>query len=156
MTKHHFWMLHKIRIDRNTVLSESKMHPVRLNFHLSLTFLQEQDITGYFCSCIILKCSIWKSNCSNKLGSFSKIFSNCRITFIKCTLCCYKCNNTSRSYLIKCLCKEIIMNTEIILIILCVIYLIISKWYISYCYIKEIIWILCLFKSTNSNIRFLI
>ena len=132
------------------------MHPVWFDVNLFLPFLKEYDIAGYFRSRIILKCSIWKSYGTDKLCPLCQILSDGRITLIQCSLRGNKCHNSSRSYLVKCLCQEIVMNTEVVLVILRVIYLIISKGYISNCHIKEVIRILCLLKSTHFYMGFLI
>ena len=132
------------------------MHPVRFNINLFVPFLKENNITGYFRSCIILKCSIRKSYGADKFSPLCQILSDGSITLIKRSLCGNKCHNATRSYLVKCLCQEIVMNTEVVLVILWVIYLIVPKGYISNCHIKEVIRILCLLKSTHFYMGFLI
>lgn len=98
----------------------------------------KQDICCHFGSCIIFKCSIRKSYCSHKLCPFSQILSDSRICLIKCSLCGDYCNHASRSYLVKCFCKEIIVDTEVILVVLRIKYLIIPKWHISDNHIKKL------------------
>ena len=149
-------MLCKIRVDCNAILSYTKVYPVRFNINLSLPLLQKQDICCHFGSCIIFKCSIRKSYCSHKLCPFSQILSDSRICLIKCSLCGDYCNHASRSYLVKCFCKEIIVNTEVILVVLRIKYLIISKWHISDNHIKEVIRICGILKSCDTDIGILI
>ena len=149
-------MLCKIRVDCNAILSYTKVYPVRLNINLSLPFLQKQDICCHFGSCIIFKCSIRKSYCSHKLCSFSQILSDSRICLIKCSLCGNHRNHASQSYLIKCFCQKIIVDTEVILVVLRIKNLIITKWHISDNYIKEVIRICCILKSCDTDIGILI
>ena len=149
-------MLCKVGIDCYAIVCDTKMYPVRLYINLSLPFLQKQDIRCHFCSCIILKCSIRKSDRSHKLCSLSQILSDSRIAFIQCSLCGNHCNHTARSYLIECLCKKIIVNTEVVLIVLWIKYLIISKRHISYNNIKEVIRICGVFKARNADVGILV
>ena len=149
-------MLCKIRVDCNTVFSHTKVYPVRLNINLSLPLLQKQDICCHFSSCIILKCSIWKSDCTHKLCSLCQILSYGRICFIKRSLCGNYSNHASRSYLIKCFCQKIIVDTEVILVVLWIKYLVITKWHISDNHIKEVIRICGILKSCDTDIGILI
>ena len=149
-------MLCKIRVDCNAILSYTKVYPVRFNINLSLPLLQKQDICCHFGSCIVFKCSIRKSYCSHKLCSFSQILSDSRICLIKCSLCGDYCNHASRSYLIKCFCQKIIVDTEVILVVLWIKYLIITKWHISDNHIKEVIRICGILKSCDTDIGILI
>ena len=149
-------MLCKIRVDCNSVLGHTKVYPVRLNINLSLPLLQKQDICCHFGSCIVFKCSIRKSYRSHKLCPFSHILSDSRICFIKGSLCGNYSNHSSRSYLVKCFCQKIIVDTEVILVVLWIKNLIITKWHISDNHIKEVIRISGILKSCDADIGILI
>ena len=79
-----------------------------------------------------------------------------RICLIKRSLCGDYCNHASRSYLVKCFCKEIIVDTEVILVVLRIKNLIITKWHISNNHIKEVIRICGILKSCDTDIGILI
>ena len=137
--KHHFRVFHKVGIDSNSILRFAKMYPVRFCYDFILTLLQKNNVTRHICPCAVTKCCIRKSYRPNKLRPLRQIFTDCRIGFIQRTLACDKSYNTSRSDLIQCFCKEIIMNAEVMLCILLIIELKISKRDISYCNIKKVI-----------------
>ena len=52
--------------------------------------------------------------------------------------------------------QKIIVNTEVILVVLWIEYLIISKWHISHNNIKKVIRICGVFKSRNTDIGILV
>ena len=123
------------------------MHPVRLNIHNPVTLLEKQNIRSDFRSGILLKCGIRQSDCSQKLRPLCQIFSDFRTFLIHRSLACDKGNHATGTDFIQCLCKEIIMDQEVILIILLICHLILSEWHITHCHIKKVIRIVCLFKS---------
>ena len=128
------------------------MDPVRFFLNKSVSFFEYKDIRSYLGSRISLECSIRKSHSAKKFSPFSKKLTNRLIYFIHSSFGCYKCNYSTRTYLIKCFSKEVIMDKKIMLIIFFILNLILSKRYISDCNIKEIIRICGLFKSFNLNI----
>ena len=81
-----------------------------------------------------------------------KVSSDFRTCLVHGSLACDKSNHTSRSHLIQRLCKEIIMDQEIVFIILLICHLILTKRYISDCHIKEIVRIIGLFKAFDLHI----
>ena len=85
-TKHHFRMLLKILVYRNSVLCLTEAYPIRLDVKHFITLLKKDNVRGYFRSCVIFKSIVRQSYCSEKFGSLSKILSELRICLVKRTL----------------------------------------------------------------------
>ena len=136
-SKYHFRVIYKILIYYYSIIIFSKMNPFRHNINVTVSFLQNYNICCNLCSCIFLKCIIWKSYCPYKLCSLGNILSYLYIFLIKRSFTCNEHNNSTGSYLIKSLCKEIIVNKKIMLVIPTVSHLKVTERHIAYCNIKE-------------------
>ena len=72
--EHHFRVLCKIGIDRNTVLRPAKMHPVRLRHDFALPFLKEDNVACDISSRTVLKCGTGETDCPKKFRPFCNVF----------------------------------------------------------------------------------
>ena len=140
-------MLGKIGIDRNAVLRPAKMHPVRLRHDLALPLLQKYDVACDIGSRTVLKGCIGEADCAEQLRPFRKVLPYGRIRLVKRPLACNKCHNAARSDLIQRFRKKIIMDTEVVLCVLCVIELVIAKRHVAHRNIEKVVGVLRFLKS---------
>ena len=137
----------------DTICIGRQMHPVRFDIHQPVTLLEKKNVGRYFCSGILLKGCIGKSHRSHKLRPLREVLSHLWRLLIHRPLACNKCYDTARSYLIKRLCKEIIVDLETQFVVCSVRHLVITKWYVTDRHIKEVILKIGLFKTADTNIR---
>ena len=153
MSEHHLRVLCKVGIYRYPILRHTKVYPVRFHCYFPLPLLKEKDIACDSGSGTALKYGFRKSDRTYKLCPLCKVFSYHRVLLIKGALCGYHRHDAARSRLVYRFCNKIIMYFEVQLIILRIIYLIITKGYVSYDHIKEVVGIGCLFKAFYLYLR---
>ena len=127
------------------------MHPVRLRINNAVTFLEEKNVRCDFRPRICFKCCIWQSYCSKKICSLGIILTDRFVFFIHRPFTCNNCNYTTGTYFINRFGNKIIVNQKILLIVSLICNFVLSKRDISNRHIKEVVRILCLFKTGNSN-----
>ena len=136
--QHHFEVFSKVAVYRNAICSLTEMHPVRFNVNGTVPLLQENDIRCYFCTGIRAESVIRQTDRSKEIRMLCNVFPYFRRLFIHGALGGDKGYHTTRAYLIQCLCKEVIVNQETILIELPVLKLIASERHIADGKIEEI------------------
>ena len=155
-SKHHIRIIYKILIHGQTIYINAKVDPFRQLIDHAITFLQNENICGDFCSRCILERIIGQSDCSEQLRSLCQIFAYRRIFLIHRAFTGDERDNTAGPHLIHSAGKEIVVDQEVILVIPLVHNLKRAKRHITNGGIKKAVRQICFFKPTNSDRRFLI
>ncbi len=141
-----------------TLMYNSGLYPVwhiGCQISLPLPFLEKQNICRKF---RILKCAARQADSSKQVTSLGNIPPGFTVTFIKCAsthpIRGDHGNDASLTHLVNGLGEKIIMHKEIVPVIPFVRHFVISKRHIANDNIKEIIRIICLFKSCDLYICF--
>ena len=130
-------MLYKVAVHRNAVLVCAEMHPVRLNIYNAVTLLQDENIRNDFRSGVALKGVIRQTDSAEQVGSLCDILSDCGIFLVHRSFARNKCHNAARSKFIKGLCKEVVVDQELVLVISLVGNFEIPKRHITHNGVKE-------------------
>ena len=136
--QHHFRMLRKVGVERNTILRDAQMHPIRLDVDRPFPLLQKQNIRCDLCARVGLEGVVGQTNRAQQLGATGNIAPHVGILLIHRPLAGNERNNAARAHLIQCLGEEIIVNREVQLVIWLVRYLIISEGNVANGQIVEI------------------
>ena len=155
-SKHHIRIIYKILIHGQTIYINAKVDPFRQLIDHAITFLQNENICGDFCSRCILERIIGQSDCSEQLRSLCQIFAYRRIFLIHRAFTSDERDNTAGPHLIHGAGKEIVMDQEVILVVSLVHNLKRAKRYITNGGIKKAVRQICFLKPANSDRRFLI
>ena len=153
LTCNHFRMAYKIAVICIAVFICCKVNPfvIRLNYR-SFSFLQEYNIRGYLCSGICLKCSVRQPYGSKQLCSLRYVSSYRWGLLIQCAFWGYKGYKASRSYLIQCFGKKIVVYLKTVFVVSSVKQRIAAKRYIAYGCIEAVVRILRVFISFYLNL----
>ena len=110
-------MLFKILVDRQTVSRFTDMNPIGNIGHFgnrfAFMFFQEDNISGHFCACIILKRTIlatWQTNSTDEISLVSQHLASAFVTLIKCACRGHECHDTAVFQLVECFGKEEIVQ----------------------------------------------
>ena len=151
LTEYHFGMLYKVAVHRNAVLVCAEMHPVRLNIYNAVTLLQDENIRNDFRSGVALKGVIRQTDSAEQVGSLCDILSDCGIFLVHRPFARNKCHNAARSKFIKGLCKEVVVDQELVLVISLVGNFEIPERHIAHNGVKEAVGEICFLKALCGN-----
>ena len=154
--KHHFWVLHKIAVHGDAVRSGVKINPVWFGFNHSVTLLQNQNVACDLRAGIGTESVVGKPYRTQQLGSLGDIPPYLWACLIHRTLGSDEHHHAARAYLIQSLCKEIIVDEELLGVVAAVVYLKFPKRHIAKHHIKVIIGQLRILKALHGDFRFLV
>ena len=149
-------MLYKVAVHRNAVLVCAEMHPIRLNIYNAVTLLQNENIRNDFRSGITLEGVIRQTDSAEQVGSLCDILADCGIFLVHCSFARNECHNAARSEFIKGLCKEVVVDQELVLVVSLVGNFEIPERHIAHNGVKEAVGEICFFKALCGNRGFLI
>ena len=86
VAQHHFRVVHKIGVHPDAIGVGGQMHPIGLNIHQSVTFLEEDNVRCDLCAGSGLKGIIRQPDSAEQVGSLGDILSNIGIFLIQRTL----------------------------------------------------------------------
>ena len=145
-------MLRKIGIHGDAVCILGQMRPVRLKVHHAVPLLEKQNVRSDFRTCIGLKCSVGKPHRTKQVCPPGQVLSDFRACLVHGSLACDKSYHPSGPYFVQRLCKEIVMDQEIVPVISLVCHLVLSERHVSDGCIKEIVGIIRFFKTRDLHI----
>ena len=149
-------MIDKVTVHRYAVLVCAKMHPIRLNIYQTVTLLQDKNIRNNFRSGITLKGVVRQTNCTEQVSSLCDILTDCGVFLIHCAFARYECHNAARSQFVEGLCKEVVVDQELVLVVPLIRDFEISKRHVADNRIKETVREICFFKALCCNRSLLI
>ena len=137
LSEYHFGMLNKIAVHQDAVFIRAELYPIRLYIHNAVTLLQNKNVRNDFRPGISLKGVVRQTDSTKQVGSLSNILADSGIFLVHCAFARDERHNTARSEFIKGLCKEVVVDQELVLVVTLVRNLEIPEGYIPHNGIKE-------------------
>ena len=151
-SQHHFRTLHKIAVQRDTVLGLVQMHPLRFHGNHALSLLQEQNVRYYTGSGVGKECIVRQTNGPQQLRPLGQVLPHLGALAVHGVSAGNKGHHAARTHLIQCLGKEIIVDAEAQRIVAFIVHQIVAEGHVSNGKIIEIPPV-CSFKARHGNVR---
>ena len=111
-------MTDEILVYRHSIFCFCDMYPFWIRITNMCFLLKDQNIGGYFCSCIFFEWVFRKSDGSSQISSSWKILSKCSIMLVQRSFRWNSKYNSTRSDQIQRFSQKVVMNFEIVFCIL--------------------------------------
>ena len=147
LSEYHFGMLNKVAVHQDTVFIRAELYPIRLYIHNAVTLLQNQNIRNDLRSGVTLKGVVRQTDSTKQVGSLCNILTNCGIFLVHRSFARDERHNTARSEFIKGLCKEVVVDQELVLVVSLVRNFEIPERHIAHNGIKEAVREICFLKA---------
>ena len=136
--QHHFRVVDKIPVDGKPVLRLSGLGPFRHDVQRAIPLLEEDDVRYHLGTGILFERVIRQTDSSQQLGTLGKIAAHGGILGVHGIAGGYKSYHTTRTHLVQCFGKKVVVNTETQLVVGFVIDLILTERYIADGKVKEV------------------
>ena len=113
----HIRVFKEVRIDRHAVFIRADVNPRGLNIYRLLALLQEEDVCGNVRAGVGLEGRVGQANRAEQLRTLGDIPADGRILLVHRALAGDEGHDAARTYLVQRLGKEVIVDSEVVLVV---------------------------------------
>ena len=151
LAQHHIRVVDEITVHGDTVVIRPQLHPIWLNVHHAVTFLQEQDVRYHLRTRCRLEGIVGQTNRAQQLRPLGNVLPHIAGALIHSVAGGDERYYATRPHLIQRLGKEILVNRQVQPVIAPILHLELAERHITHSHIKEVIGEVHLFIAANGN-----
>ena len=151
LAQHHIRVVDEITVHGDTVVIRPQLHPVWLNVHHAVTFLQEQDVRYHLRTRCRLEGIVGQTDRAQQLRPLGNVLPHVRGAFVHGVAGGNERHHAARPHLIQRLGKEILMDGQIQPVIAPILHLELTKGNVAHSHVKEVVGEVHLFIAANGN-----
>ena len=151
LAQHHIRVVDEIAVHGDTVVIRPQLHPLWLNVHHAVTFLQEQDVRYHLRTRCRLEGIVGQTNRAQQLRPLGNILPHVAGALVHGVAGGDERHHAARSHLIQRLGKEILMDRQIQPVIAAILHLELTKGNVAHSHVKEVVGEVHLFIAPHGN-----
>ena len=151
LAQHHIRVVDEIAVHGDTVVIRPQLHPLWLNVHHAVTFLQEQNIRYHLRTRCRLEGIVGQTNRAQQLRPLGDIFPHAAGALVHGVAGGDERHHAARSHLIQRLGEEVLMDGQVQPVIAPILHFELAERHIAHSYVKEVIGEIHLFIAANGN-----
>ena len=151
LAQHHIRVVEEIAVHGDTVVVRPQLHPLWLNVHHAVTFLQEQNIRYHLRTRCRLEGIVGQTNRAQQLRPLGNVLPHVAAALVHGVAGGDERHHAARPHLIQRLGKEILMDRQIQPVIAPILHLELAERHIAHRHIEEVIGEVHLFIAAHGN-----
>ena len=151
LAQHHIRVVDEITVHGDTVVIRPQLHPVWLNVHHAVTFLQEQNVRYHLRTRCRLEGIVGQTNRAQQLRPLGNVLPHVRGAFVHGVAGGNERHHAARSDLIQRLGEEIFMDRQIQPVIAPILHLELTKGNVAHRRVKKVVGEIHLFIAPHGN-----
>ena len=151
LAQHHIRVVEEITVHGDTVVIRPQLHPVWLNVHHAVTFLQEQNIRYHLRTRCRLEGIVGQTNRAQQLRPLGNALPHVAGALVHGVAGGNERHHAARPHLIQRLGKEILVDGQVHPVIAPILHLELTKGNVAHSHVKEVVGEVHLFIAANGN-----